>query len=200
MGDEGGPWLPIGEVARRVGAAAWAERYLYEVVGTWAGTSSAAAVRVFFDAASQHHAWRARLWAERLPGTAARPVAASSPTDLLQPPDEGATAALVALSGLEGDAARLGAYCRVVLPRAVVSYRRWEARCSPLSDGPISRALMFTLSDLHADWEEGSAVLAGLLSSAGQGSAAAGAIAEAAASAAEIERHLLEKGPGEHAG
>ena len=199
MGDGGHRWLPIGESARRVGAAAWAERYLYEVVGAWAASSHAAAVKVFFDSASQHHAWRARLWAERLPATAPRAAGSPGPSDLLQPPDEGTRAALAALSGLEGDPARLGAYCRVVLPRAVVAYRRWEARCSPLSDRPISRALMFALTDLHADWEEGSSVLAGLLSSAGQGGTAAGAVAEAAASAAEIERHLLEEGPGEHA-
>ena len=38
--------------------------------------------------------------------------------------------AIDGLAALTGDVERLSAYCRVVLPRAVVGYRSWQRRCS----------------------------------------------------------------------
>ena len=51
--------LTMDETARRAGSWAWAERYLYEVIGGWVLSTETAAVKVYFDSASQHHVWRA---------------------------------------------------------------------------------------------------------------------------------------------
>ena len=60
--------LTIEESARQVGAWAWAESQLYEVVGSWVPSTAWPAAKVWLGAASQHHAWRAQLWHERLAG------------------------------------------------------------------------------------------------------------------------------------
>jgi len=51
-----------------VGAWAWAESRLYEVTGSWVASTAWPAAKVWLGSASQHHAWRAQLWHERLPG------------------------------------------------------------------------------------------------------------------------------------
>jgi len=189
--------MDLDESARRAGAAGWEEQRLYEVVGGWVEPASAPRAKVYFDSVSQHHAWRASLWRERLPARlVARPAPAAGPmAPLLRPSSEAAAAALDALAALEGDAARLGAYCRVVLPRAVVRYRQWQRACSPVSDRPVLRVLGLALADVVADWQEGCEVLAEVLSGSGGGMAAA--VKEAAESAAGVERLMLREGPTE---
>jgi hypothetical protein len=139
--------------ARLICGWACAEHRLYEVVGGWATSAVAPAAKIYFDACSQHHAWRQRLWDERRPGLPAQ----------LVPSYERTATAVDALATLEGDVERLSAYCRVVLPRIVVGYRTWEGRCSVSSDRPVARALAFALADVMADWERGSGLLAGYL-------------------------------------
>ena len=63
------------------------------------------------------------------------------------------------LSRLDTDIERLGAYCRVVLPRAIVGYRSWLRRCAESSDRPVARALGFALADVANDWERGTALV-----------------------------------------
>lgn len=149
--------LTIEGSARLICRWAWAERRLYEVVGGWATSAVAPAVKIYFDACSQHHAWRQRLWDERRPGLPAQMV----------PSYEGTATAADALAPIEGDVECLSAYCRVVLPRIVVGYRSWEGQCSLPSDRPVARALGFALADVMADWERGSGLLAGSLMGAG---------------------------------
>jgi len=192
VGGQGRPNLSLEESARRAGVAAWEEKSLYEVVGSWVPSTSHAPAKVFFDSASQHHAWRAALWLDRLAGR----LVARQPGPPAGPAGPGApAAAMTALAGITGDAARLGVYCRVVLPRAVVGYRHWLRECSPVSDRPVARVLGIVLADLVTDWQEGCEVLAELVSGAGPG-----AVAEAAESSAEIERLLIHPHqPGLHA-
>jgi hypothetical protein len=170
MGDRaltGAGALTIEESARMVGAWAWAERRLYEVVGAWAPSTASPAAKVWFSSASQHHAWRAQLWQERLPGRLVpaypAPGGVAPAIELVRPGSAAAEAALAALAGLEGDGARLGAYCRVILPRTVVAYRSWQRRCMASSDRPVARALALNLVDVMADWQEGSEILTALL-------------------------------------
>ena len=49
------------------GAWAWAELSLYEVAGAWVASSLRPSAKIYFDACSQHHAWRAQLWQQLLP-------------------------------------------------------------------------------------------------------------------------------------
>ena len=186
--------LTIAQSARRVGAWVWAERALYEVVGGWVASTTSPAAKIYFDACSQHHAWRERLWLERLP---ARLVQAypgdglpQAPSDLVSPPWAGAEAAMEALSRLGTDAGRLAAYCRVTLARSAVAYRAWQKRCSVSSDKPVARVLSLVLADVVADWQDGAGVLVELLA----GPAGEEAIADAAGATSEIERCLLARG------
>jgi hypothetical protein len=197
MGPALGPGAPpftIEQSAGMVGAWAWAERCLFEVVGGWVPSTTGAPPKVYFDACSQHHAWRAELWVDRLPARLVPAYAgAGAPepsAELVRPGTEAASTAMKALAELQGDAERLAAYCRVVLPRAAVAYRAWQRRCSPSSDRPIARVLGLVLTDLVNDWQEGAGVLVALLDGPG---GEAGAAAAGGASAA-IERLLL--GPG----
>jgi len=182
--------LPMSSSARWAGAAAWTEQALFEVLGGWAGSSSAPQVAVYFDSASQHHAWRAQLWLERLP---ARLTGASGP-DLVRAPWGGAAEALRGLSELDGDVERLAAYCRVVLEWAVAGYRRWQRLCSPAADRPVLRVLSLVVGDSVADWQDGCSVLAEVMSLS-EGGVAVAITAGAAASSARIEELLLREGP-----
>ena len=185
--------LTIEESASLVVGWEWAETRLFEVVGGWAPTAHSPAAKLYFDACSQHHAWRARLWEEHRPGLPAHlvpgPGRAGPPVHgppLHEPPvhklavHEPAVAELAVheLAGLADDAGRLAAYCRVVLPRTVFGYRSWQERCSSVSDRAVARALGFALSDVLADWERGSALLAVHLSGEA-GEVAAGVAADA---------------------
>ena len=188
--------LGIAPVARRVGAWAWAERSLYEVVGSWVPSTSGPAAKVYFDCCSQHHAWRAQALSERLPGRLVQAYPGAGlpqmPPELLGPPPGPAEEAARALSKLEGDAARLGAYCRVVLARCAVGYQAWRRRCSLSSDRPVARVLSLVLADVLTDWQDGTAVLMELL----EGPGGQEAVTAAAGATSELERCLLGLGVG----
>lgn len=189
--------VTIEESARLVSRWQGAESRLFEVVGRWVPSVTGPAAQIYFDVCSQHHAWRANLWEERRRGL---------PAEFLSVADE-PWAAIEKLAGLEGDVARLSAYCRVILPRTVTAYRAWQSRCSAVSDQPVARALGFALTDVLADWERGSALLAAYLDEAGLDEAgldeAGGHGEDAATSAAnacrELDR-LPRKGSGPAAG
>ncbi len=185
---QAGPALTIEESATLAGGWAWAETSLYEVAGGWARSTTHPSTKVYFDACSQHHAWRAQLLQERLPARLAASRAAAG--DLLKPLSERAAQVMKVLSCLEGDVERLAGYCRVVLPRTVVAYRSWQRRCSDASDRPVARALGFATGDALADWERGSALLVDLLDNA----SAAGAVDRAAEATSEVERMLVGQG------
>jgi hypothetical protein len=185
---QGGPPLTIEQSATLAGGWAWAEASLYEVVGGWARSTTLPSSKVYFDACSQHHAWRAQLWQERLPARLVATRAAAS--DLLKPLSDGAPHLMKVLSCLEGDVERLAGYCRAVLPRTVVAYRSWQRRCTDASDRPVARALGFATDDALADWERGSALLVDLLDNA----STADAVDRAAEATSEVERVLVGQG------
>jgi len=189
--------LTLEQAARRAGAWAWSEGQLYEVLGEWSRTSLEAGAKVYFDSVSQHHAWRSGLWKERLVGrlVQAQPGSWPEPSPgLLEPPSEVARAVLAALSRVEGDEARLGSYCRVVLARAAAGYRSWLRVCNPASDRPIVRALEMALADVLRDWQEGTELLVRLLDEAGGAGAGDEAVAKAAEASAELERLWVGQG------
>ena len=179
--------LTIEASARAAGAWAWAERSLYEVVGGWVGSTSSADAKVYLDACSQHHAWRAQLWLERLPARLVPAGPGAPAAEVVAPQSGGAEEAMGVLAALEGDAARLGAYCRAVLPRCAVAYRGWQERCSPATDRPVARVVTLALADVMADWQEGAGVLLGLL----EGPSGDEAARSAARSPGEIDRLLI---------
>ncbi len=148
-----------------------AEGSLYEAVGSWVASTPEPGPKIYFDACSQHHAWRATLWQQRLPEEGARDGAGLSPA---------ATAALSAVAGA-GAAAKLAVYCRVVLARAAIAYGAWRRQCSAASDRPVARALDIAKADVMTDWIEGEELLQGLFSTEQDALDAARAAGEAEA-------------------
>jgi hypothetical protein len=177
--------LSVEASARLVSGWATVERRLYEVVGSWVTTAGDPAAKIYFDTASQHHAWRERLWEERLPGLPAHLVPSCDRTAC-----DRSTSPLEALGAVEGDVERLSGYCRAVLPRIVVGYRSWQSRCSGSSDRPVARALGFALMDVLADWESGSSLLTGYLC----GDAGEQAALAAASASSNVDRALARHG------
>jgi hypothetical protein len=162
--------LTLERSSRRAGAWAWAEGSLYEVLGRWARAAASPAVKLYFDSCSQHHAWRAGLWRDRLAGRLVQAQPGSlpqPPPGLIGPPSRAAQDALAALADLEGTEVRLAAYCRVALPRAAVRYRQWLRGCNPYSDAPVARCIKIALADLQEDWQDGYELLVRLLDQAG---------------------------------
>jgi hypothetical protein len=193
------PYLTVQESAHLAGAWAWTELSLFEVVGAWVPSTLRPSSKIYFDGCSQHHAWRAQLWQQILPGqllpaqlppgtTGGAPLGTGAvpPAALVKPFSDGAARSLEALGRLEGDVARLAAYCRVVLPRTIVGYRSWLQRCSTSSERPVARALGFAVADATGDWERGSAVMLRYL----DGGRGPEAVASAARASSEVE-HLL---------
>jgi hypothetical protein len=168
--------LNLAACAALVGGYRWIEQALFELLGSWVTDTSLPAVQVHLDEQSRRHAWHAELWADRLPA-----LAGSDPDSWTVPPDP-ASAVLTVLAGREPMAAgpgatwspaseqggatghpgalpRLAGLYRVVMPRLVVSYERHLRAASPVTDGPLIRALRLVLSDEIEDWHAGERVV-----------------------------------------
>jgi hypothetical protein len=180
-----GDQLTLGQAARAAGGWAWAEEALYGVVGRWARRSRPPRAKLYLDAASQHHAWRAELWRQELGGRLVQAYGGPGPgpAEVVRPFSPASQALVDALSALEDDLGAVAAYQRVALARAVHEYRRWQGRLSPAPDGPLYRAIGFALADTMADWAEGAGALAELL---GEGAADGAAKAAAACARADL--------------
>lgn len=188
-GDRGD--IGLHATARRAGSHRWSELAVWHLLGGWAPQSSAAAVIVALDVHSQHAAWRAGQWWDRLP------VLAGVDRDALATPPGPGAAAVKAMGGGDrtaprSDVARLAAAYRVLLPRLVTGYaddHRWAAL---VADGPHLRTLAQVAADASADWAEGEALLQSLLVTADD-------VADAAATVARLEGSALGDEPSEAA-
>ncbi len=149
--------LTLGVTAALVGEYRWIESTLYATLGSWVVDMPIPAVQLQVDAQSMRHAWHAELWAERLP------VLAGVDAERLSVPSRPTQALFAALQGEElpggegppGALPRLAALYRVVLPRLVTSYVRHQRVASPITDGPVARALRLVLNDETDDWHTG---------------------------------------------
>jgi hypothetical protein len=150
-------WVPR-HGDRLVGSHGWRERRGFETLGRWAQQSSFPPAKLALDRHSQHHAWRAMQWQERLPL-----LAGADRESLVVAPDPGTEASFEEMSRLEGDAARLAGAYRFALPRLATAYRAHLAEANPLSEGPTIRLLRIFLADVQADWLEGEVVLEAFL-------------------------------------
>jgi hypothetical protein len=132
----------VEETARLLGAYAWAEGRLFEVLGALAADEGWPQATVLLDAHSQHHAWHASLFAERLPL-----LPGADPRRLTAAPTAALAGSLDALASLRGTAPRLAVLARGLLPRLVAGYRLHLSRCRPPADGPVVRALRLVVRD-----------------------------------------------------
>jgi hypothetical protein len=146
----------IDATARLLGAYAWIEGRLFEVLGDLTTrVGDVAEVGAFLDAQSQQHAWHASLFAERIPALPG-----------LEPPSAPSAAVealLDALAGTGSGADALALSARLVLPRLVTGYRRHLRRTRAASDGAVARALRLVVRDDVDALVEAEALLEGLL-------------------------------------
>ena len=105
------------------------EGRLFEILGGWVASTDDVDAKLLLDRHSQHHAWRADQWWDRLPVLADvdRPA-------LVAAPSPGIGAVAEALAALAGDVPRLAGAYRVALPRLVAAYQE-----APLDRQPGQR-------------------------------------------------------------
>ena len=150
--------LTLEDSARLAGGHCWVEQRLFEISGGWVRSTQEVEAKLMLDRQSQHHAWRARQWWDRLPV-----LDDVNRGGLVVPPTPAVAAVMLALSGLEDTVARLAGLYRVALARVHVSYRSHKALAGPVADASVLRTLDIVGRDVVRDWTEGEAVLQSLL-------------------------------------
>jgi hypothetical protein len=126
------------------------ESNLFEILGGWIASTPEPDVKLMLDRHSQHSAWRAGQWWERLPV-----LAGVDRDELVRAPSETVAEAVTALRDLSGSAARLAGAYRVIIPRVAGAYHRHRGSANPLSDSSTLRTLDMIERDIGADWREG---------------------------------------------
>jgi hypothetical protein len=195
--------LTLEAAAALAGEHCWVERRLFELLGRWSAETRHAPSVLALDRHSQHAAWRAQQWWDRLPVLAQidrDALVTPSPAWLalddpaLAGPDAPGDPAVGGSGGPDGAGSgradpgigRLAVAYRVVLPRLVVAYGRHAGLTTAVADGPVMRTLGHVRPDLGADWAEGEGVLQDLL--------VTGEAVEAAATAVTAAEMLLMRG------
>jgi hypothetical protein len=140
--DDSSDTAGIEATARLLGAYAWVERRLFEVLGQLAGGGDDPRVPALLDAHSQEHAWHASLFAERIPR-----LPGVDPDAVTVSPSPAVGDLLDALASADTGTDVVALLARVVLPRLVTGYRRHLDRASAASDGPVVRALRLVVRD-----------------------------------------------------
>jgi hypothetical protein len=175
--------LLLEEAARRAGGHRWVEARLFEILGGWVASTADVDAKLIFDRHSQHHAWRADQWWDRLP------VLADVDRQALVAAPSARVAALAdRLPTLRGTVPRLAGVYRVALPRLAAAYQEHRLRANPVSDEAAIRTLDIMLPDVVGDWRQGEGLLQQLLSNEAD-------IAAAADTVSALER-LLISSPG----
>ncbi len=152
--------LTLEETARTLTRYHQVESLLFEVMGDWSGTVPEPEIKVALSAHAQEHAWHAALWRDRLPALGAagsRQSGRSAPENLVL--------ALRRFESPDQTIEKLVGIYRVLLPHMVVAYSRHLSKASPLSDGPITRALKLVLNDEIEEWRQGEGLVHDLLMS-----------------------------------
>jgi hypothetical protein len=171
--------LLLEEAARRAGGHRWVEARLFEILGGWVASTTDIEAKLLFDRHSQHHAWRADQWWDRLP------VLADVDREALVVAPSPRVASLVdELPALGGTVPRLAGAYRVALPRLVAAYQEHRLQANPVADGAAIRTLDLLLPDVVADWRDGEVLLQRLLAGEAE-------VAAAAETVARLERLLI---------
>jgi hypothetical protein len=164
--------LLLEEAARRAGGHRWVEGRLFEILGGWVASTDDVDAKLLLDRHSQHHAWRADQWWDRLPV-----LADVDRHALVAAPSPRIFAVTEALAATAGDVPRLAGAYRVALPRLVAAYQEHRLLANPASDGAAIRTLDIVLADVIADWRHGEVLLQRLLNDDQQVVAAADTVA-----------------------
>gem|GEM_PF-887190 len=149
-------WFPLAELTSRLGALAWVEHAVGEVLCGWSITEPDPGIAIFFDTCGRHHLWHAQVVRGCLPS-----YESLVGDEAEHPPTSGWTDALDAMAML-GDPAFTGARLQVL----VKAIDPWLTRelgvlvdlANPVSDAAVTRWLRFVMID-HSDDEASARVL-----------------------------------------
>lgn len=167
--------------ARWAGSHRWTELRLFEILGQWVTSTALPAAKLLFDGHSQHHAWRAAQWWDRLPV-----LAGVDRESLTTPASPELVVALEHMAGFGSVVGRLAGAYRVMLPRQWVRYQDHLDLAGAVADSSTLRTLNMVSRDLASDWMQGERALQKLLGAEGTAEAAA----EASTAVAELEATL----------
>jgi hypothetical protein len=142
-------------LAERVAAYRALDLLLFEVIGAWITDSTAATLRPFYAAWSQHHSWHADLWAGRFPAIPDVDLHAVTGQAAVRFADVRAAFAASddpdTETGANTDAQRIRLFATELLPQleAVLTDHRVEV--VPELDAPTARVLDLVLDDIRRD-------------------------------------------------
>ncbi len=149
--------LSLEASARRIGHYCWMEMRAFEILGAWTASVPEPAVKAALATHSRQHGWHAELWHDLLPVIGETGIDA-----FVTPPNPVLVAFVEALEAPEAAELTIeklvGAY-RVLVPHAASAYGHHLDHTSPISDGPLIRALRLVLSDQLDQWREGETLL-----------------------------------------
>jgi hypothetical protein len=169
-------WTSFDAWADRLGAYAWFDQRLFELLGGWAARAPEVEVCLLLERQARRRAWHAELWNDLLPTVADRPA-----EDRVRPPSAEVAALLDALTPDEtsprASACLLVAVDRVVGPALADVQRAHLAAASPVAEAPTSRALDLVLADVAVDLAAGADLAEALIGADGV-AAAEGRIGE----------------------
>jgi len=124
--------MDITDAAQRIGALAWCEQQLFEIVGGWVVTTPEPDTKLLFARASRHHGDHALALVGVLPDTRDH-----DPDSLVAPGDDDLTRLL---HGVDSTDTRLRALAEV-LPAQVAALEAFAAAASAVRDGPAMRVV-----------------------------------------------------------
>ena len=142
-----------------LGGLAWVSGQLFELEGRWAESMNDTASVVHLAEHSRHHGWHAGLWRDALPDS----PALRADEHVVAP--AGWADAIAATGSIDagGDAARLAALYRCLVPRLAATLDDLCHRLAGPGDAAIRRVLGHVMADVDSDLRGGSARLTATL-------------------------------------
>jgi hypothetical protein len=132
--------MTLDESARRLGALTWAERRLFELLGSWVVTTREAPVKLALSHASRRHGDHSLALAVLLPDTR------DHDPEALVAPGPDVTAAFAAAGSAASTGARLAAL-DVVGPAHLRALEEFLADAAEVRDGPAIRVVELVLAE-----------------------------------------------------
>ena len=144
-----------------LGGLSWVSARLFELEGRWAESMGETAAVVHLAEHSRHHGWHAGLWRDAMPDS----PALASADHVIAPPGWADAVAATATPAIDvgGDAARLAALYRGLVPRLAGALSDLDADLAGPGDAAIRRVLGHVVADVDTDLRGGSALLAATL-------------------------------------
>jgi hypothetical protein len=175
----------IAETARHIGHYRWVELQIFEALGHWLTITPEHEIKLQLAIHSNHHAWHAELWEQRLPV-----LREPTPNELVVPANPEMVefvTAMAAPTEPEQTLERLVGMYRVLLPRCVAAYTFHLNNTSRVTDASTARALELVLRDDVGQWSDGEMMIQSLLRSDAH-------VARASAHQARLETLMVQAG------